>query len=339
MSESINQIKENSYICFNSLITLNLISDNNQNTKSSKYMMRMENSDTLLSFKLCKKPFFEYSDLTESLFFIRDIEECKSIYDNKEVNKQNNEMSSKEIRFIKRDKLNQSTQFILQHMISGKYISTEMKFNNNKIILKLVNDFESAYLFSFRKINETRSSVELLTYSHIFYLNVYINEEKQFYFVNEESSTDETDINKLYYDIVLSKRPVAQFCIINQTWVINQPNSLYSGQLINIIFSQNINGKEEKFMLGVEEKKCNYKEEEKNVQEKKHNKYKVVPYLYTDELCEHVLKKTFWFLEGKAISNKDEFNRDPIQIKEEFRIKNAYTGLYLFIKKKKYYKK
>jgi hypothetical protein len=195
-------------------------------------------------------------------------EKSKEQKDNKEVNKQNTEMSSKEIRFIKRDKLNQSTQFILQHMISGKYISTEMKFNNNKIILKLVNDFESAYLFSFRKINETRSSVELLTYSHIFYLNVYINEEKQFYFVNEESSTDETDINKLYYDIVLSKRPVAQFCIINQTWVINQPNSLYSGQLINIIFSQNINGKEEKFMLGVEEKNVIIKKRRKMIKKK-----------------------------------------------------------------------
>ena len=161
MSESLNQIKENSYICFNSLITLNLISDNNQNSKSSKYMMRKENSDKLLSFKICKKPLFDYSDLTESLFFIRDIEECKLMYDNKEASKQSPEMSSKEIRFIKKDKINQNTQFILQHMISGKYISTEMKFNNNKIILKLVNDFENAYPFSFRKINETRSSTEL----------------------------------------------------------------------------------------------------------------------------------------------------------------------------------
>ena len=255
MSESLNQIKENSYICFNSLITLNLISDNNQNSKSSKYMMRKENSDKLLSFKICKKPLFDYSDLTESLFFIRDIEECKLMYDNKEASKQSPEMSSKEIRFIKKDKINQNTQFILQHMISGKYISTEMKFNNNKIILKLVNDFENAYPFSFRKINETRSSTELLLHNQLFYLNVYINEERQFYYVKEECTMDELDNNKKYYDIILSKRPFAQFCIINQTWVINQPNSLYSGQLINIIFSYKLNGKEEKFMLGIEEKK------------------------------------------------------------------------------------
>ena len=346
MSESNTQIQENSYICFNYLISLNLISDDKQNTKTSKYMIRIENSDDLLAFKICKKPLFEYSDLIGSLFYIRDIEECKSIYSNKEDNnKQNIEISCKELRFIKQDKLNQCTQFILQHLISGKFISSEMKFSNNKITLKLVNDFENASPFSFKKINEDRSSTELLSFNQIFYLNVFIKEEKQVYFVYEEEEiiTGKIDNNKQYYDIILDKRPMAKFCLINQSWMVTHPNNIYSGQLINIIFSSNINGKNENFMLGVEEKKESFieeEDEEKNnknnnkTKKRKTNNYKVIPFLYTDELCEHVLKKTFWFIEEKTTKYAEELYREPIQIKEEFRIKHPDTGLYLNIKQK-----
>ncbi len=344
MSESNTKFKENSYICFNYLISLNLISDDKQNTKTSKYIIRIENSDDLLAFKICKKPLFEYSDLIGSLFYIRDIEECKSIYSNKEDNKQNIEKSCKELRFIKQDKLNQCTQFFLQHLISGKFISSEMKFSNNKITLKLVNDLENASPFSFKKINEDRSSTELLSFNQIFYLNVFIKEEKQVYFVYEEEIiTDEIDNNKQYYDIILDKRPMAKFCLINQSWIVTDPNNIYSGQLINIIFSCNINGKNENFMLGVEGKTESFIEEEEEEENNKinnidkkimTNNYKVVPYLYTDELCENVLKKTFWLIEEKNKNYAEDFNRAPIQIKEEFRIKHPDTGLYLSIKQK-----
>ena len=139
MSNNINsQNKDNSFISLNSLITINLISDDNQNSNISKYILRKENSDQKLAFKICKKPLMEYIDLSESLFFIRDIEECSSIYSKKSNEKDNIEISSNEQRFIKDDKVNQNTQFYLQHMISGKFISTEIIVTHNKI-LKLVS--------------------------------------------------------------------------------------------------------------------------------------------------------------------------------------------------------
>ena len=226
-----------SYICKNSLISINIISDDNSNNKYSKYLIRLENSDESLAFKICKNPLVEYNDLTESFFYIRDIEECKSNYGINGNKNENNEITSKELRFIKKDKISQSTQFYLQHMISRKFISTQIILHNNKITLKLVNDIENAYPFSLKIINETRSSLELLTFRHIFYLNINIKEENQFYFVYEdELITDQIDNNKKYFDIILHKKALTKFSLINQTAMINQPNDIFSGQLINIIF-------------------------------------------------------------------------------------------------------
>jgi hypothetical protein len=46
--------------------------------------------------------------------------------------------------------------------------------------MKLVNDIDNACPFSLKKINETRSSNELLSYSQLFYLKILIKEENQF---------------------------------------------------------------------------------------------------------------------------------------------------------------
>ena len=329
--------KENDYICLNSIITFNLVSEDNQNNKTSKYILRMENSDDLLAYKLCKKPLFENLELIESLFYIRDIEECLTLYGKKD-DENGEEKASKELRFLKIDKINQTTQFYLQHMISGKFITAEMILSNNKITLKLVNDIDNACLFSLRKINEVRSSKEVLIFNETFYLNIFIKEENQFYYVYEEELLcEQIDNNRKYFDIVLHKKPLAKFCLINQSWMMNNKNNIYSGQLTNIIFTYTLLGREEKFMLGVEEKKNNSdKENNKKLNNTKSeiNKYKVVPYPYTEELSEHVLKKAFWVIEENTSQFSEDIYREPIKIGKEFRIKNPCTGLYLNIRQK-----
>ena len=238
---------DNSYIYLNSLISINLISDLNSFSNYSKYIVRLENSDDLLSLKLCKKPLEDYIELTESLFFIRDIEECESIYDKKDDNNENTEISFKETRFVKKDTINQNSFFYLQHMISRKFVSSQIIPNSNKITLTLVNEIENAYQFSFKIINETRSSSKILSFDQIFYINInhnYSNEEKQGYFVYEdELITDKIDNNKKYFDLILHKKALSKFILINQNMMITNLNNIYSGQLINIIFSYNINGK------------------------------------------------------------------------------------------------
>ena len=328
----LNNNSNDSYICLNSLISLNLISDDNSNNENTKYLVRLENSDDQLIFKLCKKPLFEYLDLFESMFYIRDIEECKSIYDTN--NSENNEIYCKEAKFSKNDKISQTTQFYLQHMISGKFISTNINIDNNKINIKLVNEFENAYPFSLRKINEERGSTELLTFDQIFYLNMKIKEEKQFYYIFEdELISDEIDKNKKYFDIILDKRANAKIRLINQTMMINHPENIFSGQLINIIFFCEIGEERYTLMLGVEEKKENLIDSEinNNIQNKE---YKVVSYLYTEELSKQVLNNAFWVIEQNNSESCESLEKEPIKLKEGIRIKSPSTGLYLNIRQK-----
>ena len=78
MSNNINsQNKDNSFISLNSLITINLISDDNQNSNISKYILRKENSGQKLAFKVCKKPLLEYIDLDNSIL---DPEGCGGVF-------------------------------------------------------------------------------------------------------------------------------------------------------------------------------------------------------------------------------------------------------------------
>ena len=311
MSNNINsQNKDNNFISLNSLITINLISDDNQNSNISKYLLRKENSEQKLALKACKKPLLEYIDLSESLFFIRDIEECLSFYSKKCNEKDNIDISSNEQRFIKDDKVNQNTHFYLQHMISGKFISTEIIVNLNKITMKLVNDIDNACLFSLKKINEARSSNELLSYSQLFYLKILIKEENQ------------------YFEILLYKKAITKFCFINQSWMNNNTSNIYSSQLINIIFTCNLKERQERYMLGIEEIKDNLLESSLN------KKYRVVPYTYQEELHEQILKKAFWVIEERASNFEQDIYRKPVKIGENFRIKNPSTGLYLNIRKK-----
>ena len=346
MSKINNQ--DNDYICLNSLISLNILSENEKILKMqiqngensdennvnyeyykySKYLVRIENSDELLAFKICEKPLLEYIDIIESIFYIRDKEECESIYGLKGDKKDNCRISLKENHFLKNDGIKQYTQFYLQHMISGKFISTKKICQNNKLTLTLINGIEDAYTFSFQKINEKRSSSELLTFNQIFYLNIYIKEENQYYYVNEdELEAREIDNSKRYFDIVLHKKAFCKLNIVNQTMMINNKEYIYSGQLINIIFTCNLYGKDEKLMLGVKEDAEN---NIKNISSESNN-YKVVPYFYSENLYEHIIKKAFWVIEENFEEASESIGKESVKINQGIKIKNVSNGLYLNI--------
>ena len=122
--------KENLYVYYNSLISIGSINETGS-TLYSKYLVRMENLEQTLLLKKCQVPLSEFTDLKESLFFIREIEENKSsslynkkIIHNKNLNDDENS-KEKDDEYIKEKRVNYNQQFILQHMISKNFISVE----------------------------------------------------------------------------------------------------------------------------------------------------------------------------------------------------------------------
>ena len=289
MSLKSNEIKKDPFVHYNSLISLKLLSDHFH--LKAKYLIRMENLEQNLLLKLCDSPLLEYSDLKESFFYIRDIDECQSIYGknksddslNFQYIQQHNNL--KENGFSNMEKINFNQTFFLQHMMSKKFISIEKLQGNDNYSLKLVIDVESAMPFNFKRINETRSSSEPLVFNNIVYLSVYNKEKGQFYFINhasfdkinfekieEEDNSDNDNeqilgkekkakINKtIYSDLCLVNSAEDKFSIINQSWYINKKDYIYNGQLINIIFSKN--KEKEKMMLSAQGTKVENKIEE-----------------------------------------------------------------------------
>ena len=114
-----NGTKENLFIHFNSLITISSISETNIN-KFSKYLIRIENLEQTLIFKKCLVPLSDFSDLKESLFYIREKDDEDY---NKEIENKNNNTNNEES--LENKRINYNKPFILQHMISKKYISIE----------------------------------------------------------------------------------------------------------------------------------------------------------------------------------------------------------------------
>ena len=148
MSKFDNSGDDNSYITYNSLISISHIStEENDKSKTIKYIMRKENFSSFLVFKQINKSKFDYLNLSDSLFYIRDIEECKSIFGNKMKDNEDS-IFSKEVHFSKNDKLNQNSKFILQHMLSRKFVTCIMNYKNNKITLKLICNIENTYPFT-----------------------------------------------------------------------------------------------------------------------------------------------------------------------------------------------
>ena len=100
-----NSGEDNSYITYNSLISISHISsEENDRLKTTKYIMRKENFSSFLVFKQIDKSKFDYLNLSDSLFYIRDIEECNLIYGNY-MKDNDDSIFSKEAHFSKNDTL------------------------------------------------------------------------------------------------------------------------------------------------------------------------------------------------------------------------------------------
>ena len=189
-----NGTKENLFIHFNSLITISSISETNIN-KFSKYLIRIENLEQTLIFKKCLVPLSDFSDLKESLFYIREKDDEDY---NKEIENKNNNTNNEES--LENKRINYNKPFILQHMISKKYISIENLQGIKNYSLKLTSNKSQAVPFELKRIHETRNSQEYLTFKQSFYLSIYIKEKDQSYFINFNSysqRTPEYDIDSL----------------------------------------------------------------------------------------------------------------------------------------------
>ena len=383
--------KNDPFVHFNSLISLKLLSD--QYHLHAKYLMRMENLEQTLLLKLCQSSLLEYSDLKESLFFIRNIDECQSIYGKKKSEEYLNFQYIQKNNNLKESGiLTYNQTFFLQHMMSKKFITIEKLQGNDNYSLKLSAEVENANQFAFKKINETRSSLEPLTYKNIAYLSVYNKEKGQFYFINHTSfdkmndekveeginSDDEMEremnkdkkgkLKSNYSDLCLSNTANDKFCLINQSWYINKKEYLYSGQLINIIFSVAKNKENEKMMLSAEGIKVKKEIEEiigikEEIREDidgmlRDNNQKYMEFhgttdrinekinsfssirikgmTYKEELLlfEHVVNNSFWVIENENYKKGETLEREAIKIGDLVRIKNPLLGLYLSIKKK-----
>ena len=337
--------KDKFSIKYNSLVTLSILSQEYENSNLGKYLVTEENLEHSLNFKLCKKPLLEYSDLKESLFYLRKVDECISNYglsENEALKKNKKENNvAKELGFLSRESIRQNNHFYLQHMVSKKFVCVE-KTQDNKFALKLLKNIDNAATFLLIKINKKRNSKDFLSIKEIFYLALYIKveEEDLFFYIRDDNNPINKN-NNTYYNVIIGKQPITKFLLISQMWNVEDPKSIYSGQLINIIFSFTRENKEEQYMLSVEKKEnlinqnqnfeiVNYNsEEEKKEKADNNTEYRVIGVRYCDELCKHVLNNSFWVIEEKL----DFFtnSKKPIQIKQHIRIKNLHTGLYLSI--------
>ena len=265
--------KENLYIYYDSLITISSISETNIN-RFSKYLIRIENLEQTLILKKCIVPLSDFSDLKESLFYIRKIYEKDK---DKEID--NNIEES-----FDDNRINYNEQFILQHMISHKYISLDILPGNNNYNLKLTSNKDSAVPFVLKRIHETRNSQEFLTFKQSFYLSIDIKEKDQLYYINfntyleklpdydidslligqnnyyasneniisnknnqninninnEEKEDDSDNGNTYFYqnysELCIEKKMNCKFIFLNQSWYLKYPDKLFSSHIINIIF-------------------------------------------------------------------------------------------------------
>ena len=328
--------KENNYIKYNSIISIGILSEEYENSHFSKFLYAEENLEHSLNFKLCKKSFLDYSDIKGSLFYIRNIEECITNFGFAE--KQEN--ISKDFGYLSKEKLHKNSNFYLQHMTSKKFISIERTLDN-KYNLKLIKNIDKAANFYLRKVNDNRrNSREYMNINDIFNISIYIKEDDIFYYLKDDIISLKEDNKK--YKIIIDNNPITNFFILDQQWFIKETKEIYSGQLINIIFS-NIKEKY-RYMLSVKElsKEDIEKDKYNNIidssdqdeEENTNKKYNIIGIPYTDELNIQVSNNSFWILEEDDTCS-DYMIKSPLKINEAYRIRNLNTGLYLKIKKRK----
>ena len=330
------------YIKYNSLISICILSEDYESSQYAKFLYAEENLDHTLNFKFCKKNLLDYSDIKGSLFYIRNVEECTTNFGDSE--KQEN--ISKELGFSTHERVLKNTKFYLQHMASKKFVSIE-KMEDNSFALILMKNIDKAANFYLRKVKESRDSKEYMNLDDIFNLSIYVEDDDYYYFLKDDKTPIEK--NNKAYKIIIGNKIETNFYLLDQHWCFKETNEIYSGQLINIIFTlpnKEKKDKKEKMMLCVKKKEkeknndllifnSNDKEEEKEKENSdKTDEYYVTAIPYCKELSVHVLNNAFWSLEEDAIFLED-IERFPILIKRYLRIKNLNIGLYLNISGRK----
>ncbi len=133
-----SKIEEQQIIHFDSVISLILVTETLEK-KGALYVMRLESLDeTILLRKL--NPLSDFSMIKESLFIIRrirepEIDEPLPLYD---------------LENIHGLRVNYNQNFILQHMISKKFLSKDKMSGNNTFKLKLVENENLAVPLTFK---------------------------------------------------------------------------------------------------------------------------------------------------------------------------------------------
>ena len=315
----------NHFITYNSLISICILSEDFDNSQYAKFLYAEENLEHSFYFKTCKKAFLDYSDIKGCLFYIRNIEECISNYSFSK----NQENVSKELGFLNKDKINKNSLFYLQHMASKKFVCIERNYDN-EFVLKLEKNINNAAKCKLMKKNQKRNSRESMHLNDIFHFSVYIEDDDLYFYIKD-------DKNPLYknnnnnYRIILDNHPSIIFCLFNQQWFIRETKEIYSGHLINIVFSSMIENKKEQLMLSVSRKKENDEKDFIGLEKPNYDEFYLTGIPFTNELSEHILNNSFWIIEDDS-SILEENKKIPLEVKKEFRIKNLNTGLYLNIR-------
>ena len=227
-----SKIVEDEIIHFDSVISLSLVTETLEK-KRALYVMRLESLDeTILLRKL--NPLSDFSMIKESLFIIRKIRE-------QEIDEP-----------IQGLRVNYNQNFILQHMISKKFLSKDKISGNNNYKLKLVDNENLAVHLTFKKIVDTRTALNYIKFTQIVYLSVYIKEKAQYYYVNQLGVKKD---NAEFSDLVIEKDFTNKFIILNQKCYGHEDDYLYSGDLVIITFEEKQQLNERNYMIGVESQK------------------------------------------------------------------------------------
>ena len=341
-----SEINENKIVHFNSVISLSLITESSEK-KSSMYIIRREELDESLLLRELN-PLSDFTLMKDALFTIKKL---------REENLQENESEN-----IQSQRINYNQQFILQHLVSKKYLSKNKLNGNNNYKLKLVEKEELAIPFAFKQIVETRSSQNFITINQIIYLSVYIKEKSQYFYINKSCLKNKE--NAEFAELDIEKDMINKFIIINQSCFNQKNNYIYSGELINIKFKIKEKSKEDVCLLGVECQKeiknddlISLKEEvkedidnfskengnqmndffelkydNKNTNGKKFVKSFTLQKDYNNH--EHINNFSFWVIEEENFNNQTKPIRKPLLPESYVRIKNPLLGLYLTVKPK-----
>ena len=341
-----SEINENKIVHFNSVISLSLITESSEK-KSSMYIIRREELDESLLLRELN-PLSDFTLMKDALFTIKKL---------REENLQENESEN-----IQSQRINYNQQFILQHLVSKKYLSKNKLNGNNNYKLKLVEKEELAIPFAFKQIVETRSSQNFITINQIIYLSVYIKEKSQYFYINKSCLKNKE--NAEFAELDIEKDMINKFIIINQSCFNQKNNYIYSGELINIKFKIKEKSKEDVCLLGVECQKeiknddlislkeevkedidnfskengnqmndfFEMKYENKNINGKKFVKSFTLQKDYNNH--EHINNFSFWVIEEENFNNQTKPIRKPLLPESYVRIKNPLLGLYLTVKPK-----